>query len=488
MRNRNIFKLIVVSVIVILSFNTTKAQDGAALFKNNCAACHKLEGTLVGPGLKGVKAKWAEAGEEANLLLWVKNSEELYNGGKSELAKLAWEISPIAMAPQALSDEEITAIFEFVEADVVEKPKGETDGSSQLIEKPGRKPGEPLTEYKMPEKEAKILKKKSENTRRMIFFLLVVTAFCLVLGIVSISKTIETFAVLKIRKKDKENNSKSIATVILVLIMLSPFSGYSMSFDFEKDGWLLISNLDNLLLFAVNLVLLFIVFDQKKTLKTIIENYDASILKKKKVVAEEEKDASETVMNLLTDTVAIEDEGSILMDHEYDGIRELDNNLPPWWVWSFAASIVAAFMYLMHFHVLGTGDLQIAEYNKDIAAEQLKVDEYMSAMSMNVDENNVVVLTEASDIEAGKGLYKLNCVVCHKDNGEGLVGPNLTDDYWIVGNDIKSVFTTVKYGTTNGMPEHESKLNPIELQQVASYILTMEYVEGKAPEGTEMIE
>ena len=80
-----------------------------------------------------------------------------------------------------------------------------------------------------------------------------------------------------------------------------------------------------------------------------------------------------------------------------------------------------------------------------------------------------------------------NCVVCHKNNGEGLVGPNLTDDHWIYGEgDVKTIFSTIKYGTSNGMPEHESKLNPIELQQVASFVMTMEYTKGKAPEGTKI--
>ena len=487
--NKNSFKIIVLSLVVFLSVDMIIAQNGADLFRNNCSACHKLEGKLVGPGLKGVKAKWTEAGEAANLIKWVMNPAKLYNSGKSTMAKEAWEITPIEMTPQALSEADITAIFTHIDADVIEEKEEEKTEVENFATNPNRQPGDPLTEKVLSKEEAKKRTKETNNTKRALFIFLVLSAFCIVLGIVSISKTIQTFLILKMRKKDDEKKKKNgnggaIATLVLVLVMLSPFSSYAMSFSFEQDGWLIVSNLDNLLLFAVNIALIFILFEQNKTLKSIIVAYHPSIIKKKKTIEVGDKETSETVINLLTGTVAIEDEASILMDHDYDGIKELDNNLPPWWVWSFAASIVAAFIYLMHFHVLGTGDLQAVEYQKTIDKAQIEVDAYMSEMSMNVDENNVVVLSESSDISAGKGLYKINCVVCHKETGEGLVGPNLTDDHWIYGEgDIKTVFTTIKYGTNNGMSEHESKMNPIELQQVASYVLAMKYVEGKAPEG-----
>ncbi|MGB0886703.1 MAG: c-type cytochrome [Vicingaceae bacterium] len=490
MMMKNSLISIVVIALTLFTINTVKAQDGAKLFKNNCAACHKIEGTLVGPGLKGVKAKWADAGEVENLIKWVKNPAELYNSGKSEMAKIAWDITPIAMNAQNISDAEITAIFDFVDADVVvEKPKEES-GATVIVEKPGRKPGEALTEYKMPEAEAKAFAKSNNNTRRLIFFALVITAIFLILGIVSISKTIQTFSVLKMKKKDDEKKSKgssgSVATVFLALIMLAPFNGNAMSFDFEQDGWLMVSNADNIILFIVNLVLLFILFDQKKTLKTIINSYDPTLISKEKMLVGEE-DTEDNVIKMLTGAVAIEDEASILLEHEYDGIMELDNDMPPWWVWSFVATIIFAFAYLIHFHVIGTGDLQAVEYQKTVDAAQVEVDAYMSKMAMNVDENNVELLTEAAELEKGKNLYLLNCVVCHKNNGEGLVGPNLTDDHWMYGKgDVKTVFTTIKYGTSNGMPEHESKMNPIELQQVSSYVLSMKYAEGKAPEGTKI--
>ncbi len=481
--NKIILSLLI-SVFVTLNLSANNGQD---LFKQNCAACHKIEGILVGPGLKGVSAKWADAGEAENLIKWVKNSRALYETGKSEMAKLAWEISPIEMAPQAqLTDEQIKLIFDFIDADavVVTPPKEETKQTASTPKKISKK-GKILT----PE-EVQKQNKEDETVNRTIFILLLLVAFAIVAAIVSTSKTIQTFTTLIIKKskknKDETNGNKgTIISIILLLIMFAPFSGYSMTVDLNKDGWFFISNIDVVALLFFDLLLLFVFLEQNKTLKTVISQYDEKLLKKKNKEDKEVKE--ESITKILTGIVAVEDEASILLDHDFDGIRELDNNLPPWWVWSFYASIVFAFFYLIHYHVTKTGDLQIAEYDKSVAAAQVEIDEYMSAMAMNVDESNVTILTESTDINNGKALFATNCVVCHKEKGEGLIGPNLTDKHWLTGNgSINEVFKVIKYGTTNGMPEHESKMNPVELQQVASFVLQLEFTEGKAPEGEEV--
>jgi len=128
--------------------------------------------------------------------------------------------------------------------------------------------------------------------------------------------------------------------------------------------------------------------------------------------------------------------------------------------------------------------LQIEEYNKSIEQADIEVNKYLDAMAMNVDETNATLMTDAKDLSTGKVLFEANCVVCHNPNGEGNIGPNLTDKNWIYGFDVKDIFKTVKYGTSNGMPEHSSKLNPIQLQQVSSFVLTLDEAKGKAPEGT----
>jgi cytochrome c oxidase cbb3-type subunit 3 len=189
----------------------------------------------------------------------------------------------------------------------------------------------------------------------------------------------------------------------------------------------------------------------------------------------------------LTDAVAVEEEESILLDHDYDGIKELDNNLPPWWKYGFYLTIVTSVIYLVHFHVLKTGDLQGKEYDNAIAQAKIEVDEFMKTSANNVDENTVKVLTEASDIASGKDLFMANCVACHGKGGEGTVGPNLTDDYWIHGGSIQDLFKTLKYGwVEKGMKAWKDDLSPMQIAQVASYIKTLNGTNPpnpKAPQG-----
>ncbi len=479
--NKIIFGILLAVFIAPLGI---KANNGGDLFKQNCSACHKPDANVIGPALKGVKAKWLAAGEEANLYKWVQNASELYKSGTSEMAKAIWDFSPSEMTPVAnLTEDQINQIFDYVDnyaPEVVEEV--ETDNS-------GRKPGEALSDdvFYTAEQVAEIQKSKNW-TNQIIFWILVLVAVSLLLGIVSISKTIETYLTLSLKKngkkgdgEDKKGKGNIVATIVTLIMLLTPFSGFSLSFSFDQDGWLIVSDVDNIVLLVGDFLLLFVLLDHKKTLKMAISQYDESLIK---TCCEEEKE--ESIMHILTGAVAIEDEASILMDHDYDGIRELDNNLPPWWLWSFYISIVFAIVYLIHYHVAKTGDLQTVEYEKSVAAAQVEVDKYMASMAMNVDENNVTILTESADIQNGASLYKINCVVCHKDGGEGLIGPNLTDDFWINGDgSVNEVFKMIKYGNANGMPEHQSKLNPLELQQVASFVLQMEFKEGKEPEGKE---
>jgi cytochrome c oxidase cbb3-type subunit 3 len=232
---------------------------------------------------------------------------------------------------------------------------------------------------------------------------------------------------------------------------------------------------------VINLILLGVLFYMRRMFKEFL-----SMVRAEKTAIEEAPAAIKKINQVLTDAVPIEEEHTILMQHEYDGIRELDNNLPPWWVWGFYATIIFAVVYLFNYHILGTADLQTEEYNKEIAQAKKDVDAYLAKMAMNVDETNATLMTEAKDLSAGKALFETNCVTCHNPKGEGNIGPNLTDNFWIYGPDVKDLFKTVKLGTPNGMPEHASKMNPIQLQQVSSYVLSLPFTKGpKGPEGKE---
>ncbi|WP_040278118.1 cbb3-type cytochrome c oxidase N-terminal domain-containing protein [Psychroserpens damuponensis] len=183
----------------------------------------------------------------------------------------------------------------------------------------------------------------------------------------------------------------------------------------------------------------------------------------------------------------IEQEHVIILDHNYDGIKELDNDLPPWWLYAFYASIIFGAVYLIKYHVFN-GDNQFDELEADIAQAKIDIEEYKKHAKDLVDFNTVTVLTDAADIKAGKGIFETNCVACHKADGGGGIGPNLTDKYWILGGGIKNVFKTISEGGRDGkgMIAWKQSLKPAEIAQVASYVLKFEGTtpaEPKAPDG-----
>jgi cytochrome c oxidase cbb3-type subunit 3 len=176
-----------------------------------------------------------------------------------------------------------------------------------------------------------------------------------------------------------------------------------------------------------------------------------------------------------TDIVPIEKEETILLDHNYDGIQELDNHLPPWWKWLFYFTIGFGVVYLIVYHVLGLMPLQTAEYEEEIAAAEKQRQEYLASQpSAVIDESTVAMVDDAASLADGKQVYDNNCAACHRADGGGGIGPNLTDNYWLHGGSIESVFTTIKVGVPeNGMISWEPLLSPSQMQNVASYIMTM---------------
>ena len=193
------------------------------------------------------------------------------------------------------------------------------------------------------------------------------------------------------------------------------------------------------------------------------------------------------VWEKLTGNKPIEKEGEIILDHNYDGIKELDNDLPPWWVYMFYATIVFAVVYLVRFHIYDDYD-QALEYEQEVAAANLAIEEYKKTAKDLVDATTVVLLTDAADLSAGKAIFESTCVACHMADGGGGIGPNLTDDHWILGGGIKNVFNTISEGGRDGkgMVSWKQTLKPVEMAQVASYVLTFQGTtpaNPKAPEG-----
>jgi len=190
----------------------------------------------------------------------------------------------------------------------------------------------------------------------------------------------------------------------------------------------------------------------------------------------------------LTDAVPIERETDVMTDHEYDGIRELDNNLPPWWKWMFYLTIVWSFAYMIFFHLMGTGWSSAKEYDDEVAFAKQEVDAYLTSKALNVDENSIELIMDQGRIDQGAAVFKrMNCAQCHGQLGEGGQGPNLTDQYWINGGKINTIFSTIKYGVPQkGMIPWGDQLTAIEMQNVATYIVSMagsNPPNGKEPQG-----
>ncbi len=183
----------------------------------------------------------------------------------------------------------------------------------------------------------------------------------------------------------------------------------------------------------------------------------------------------------------IEEEGEIILDHNYDGIKELDNNLPPWWLYGFYASIVFAAIYLVRYHIFD-GDTQIDELETELAEARVEIETYKKTAKDLVDFNTVELLTSAEDLSTGKSIFETNCVACHMPDGGGGIGPNLTDQHWILGGGIKNVFKTVSEGgrSGKGMIPWKAQLKPSQIAKVSSYLLTLQGTtpaNPKAPEG-----
>ncbi len=174
------------------------------------------------------------------------------------------------------------------------------------------------------------------------------------------------------------------------------------------------------------------------------------------------------------------------LGHDFDGIRELDNRIPPWFNYLFAVTVLFAVIYALDYHVLGTSPLPTEEYNQEVAAADL-MRRLRIASEGEIDEATLAVLTDGASLKAGAERYEKYCVSCHGAKGEGLVGPNLTDAYWVHGGSVKDVYATIKNGVpAKGMISWKLVFTPKEMQQVSSYILGMQGTNppgGKKPEG-----
>jgi cytochrome c oxidase cbb3-type subunit III len=189
-----------------------------------------------------------------------------------------------------------------------------------------------------------------------------------------------------------------------------------------------------------------------------------------------------------TGAVPLEKEETILLHHNYDGIQELDNHLPPWWKNLFYASIVFAIAYIGIYHFWNISPLQEEEYQIAMDEGKKATEAYEAKLVNSIDEKSVKLsLKDEKVLATGKEIFVSKCAVCHGQKGEGIVGPNLTDEYWLHGGTVNDVFKTIKYGVPDkGMISWKATLKPDEIQDVSNYILSIVGTNPpnpKAPQG-----
>ena len=319
-------------------------------------------------------------------------------------------------------------------------------------------------------------------------------AVLLLLVIVALGYAIK--ASLDIRKKQMMNKRKLAKASSVVLLLLSTLFG-SAAFAqdapaaataeavVEEPGFL--GNLfatapnDMLITILILLVELLVIF--------VLVRVQIKLLKEKKEVVEEADRPGFTWSGLLEKLGAnksTDDVESLDLKHDYDGIRELDNNIPKWWQFAFLGTAVISVIYIFRMFVTETLPDQITELHEDQRIAAVKMAEYLKGAANNVDENTVTML-DAGGIAQGAEIYAKNCVACHGTAGEGTIGPNLTDENWVHKGGLKDIFYSIKYGwPEKGMKSWKDDFSPMQIAQLTSYVKSLAGTNppnAKAPEG-----
>jgi cytochrome c oxidase cbb3-type subunit 3 len=197
---------------------------------------------------------------------------------------------------------------------------------------------------------------------------------------------------------------------------------------------------------------------------------------------------SELDKKFFTKAAPIEREADVLLDHNYDGIKELDNALPPWWKWGFYFTVIVAVIYMFRFHVTKTGPTPLEEYDNEMKIAAAKMEEFRKNNKEAFDERTVT-LADEKGVAEGKKIFSGTCLPCHGGNGEGnAVGPNLTDKYWLHGGSLGDIFKTITTGVPDkGMQAWGKTFSPADIRNISSFILSLQGskpANAKAPQGT----
>ena len=333
------------------------------------------------------------------------------------------------------------------------------------------------------------------NDLMQFFLLAIITVF----GIV-IFRMAQVVALLskQLIEKDKAKSTSKVTSIILLLAAFgvlsnSAFAQEATTAAESTISFAGVSGVNMYVLIAALAVEIFAIFYLGSLInslhKRVFEIKEAEIIQvKKSWIPAWWHDLDKKV---LTQAVPVEREADVLLDHDYDGIKELDNALPPWWKYGFYITIVVAFIYIIAYHVTGTGMNPTQEYAAQMEDARIAKEKFDAENKDKVDETKVP-MADAEGIEKGRSIYKDNCVACHGQLGEGGAGPNLTDNYWIHKGSLNDIYASIKNGYPDkGMQSWIIKFNPKEISQIASFIKTLNGSNpsgAKAPQGDLYVE
>ncbi len=312
-----------------------------------------------------------------------------------------------------------------------------------------------------------------------ITFIVLMLLLLLVIGI--LANIVIGAAEVKLKKKQDEKAGAATTMLLLFMLFVSPsLIAQNTTVNTAQPTTHLIGGMDVSTFYVMVTVLfieLAIILALLINIKLLLKKDKLKAVTKAEVAIAAEKKANQlSWWDKVNKLRPVSEEAELDLGHEYDGIRELNNRLPPWWLYGFYATIIFAIIYLWRFEVSHNGPSSKQEYETSVARAEIKVMEYLKKKGDLVDENTVTFLTSADDIAAGKAIFTdpSKCPACHTPEGGGnAVGPNLTDDYWIYGGSIKNIFNTIKYGTSKGMRSWKDDLSAKQMAQVASYVKSL---------------
>ena len=274
--------------------------------------------------------------------------------------------------------------------------------------------------------------------------------------------------------------------VVMLLLLLFASSSFAQGDGADNSALLIIV----IVVAVVAAIVLLVAIYALQVLTKLLRSEEDRRARETGIATEQTASLWQKIIRVANKRVDIEDEESIILDHDYDGIRELDNHLPPWWTYLFYATVVFGIFYVIFYHVTDTLPLQEEEYEIEMAEAAAMADMRLAASQAAgtaFNEADLELSTDADILASGAKVFNQQCAVCHKTDAGGSIGPNLTDDYWLHGGDIQSVFKTIKIGVLDkGMISWEAILSPEQIRDVANYIKSLRGTNppgAKAPQG-----